>query len=639
QVERFFTRTQCTLENQYGPSECHVVSYYPLRGAPGRWPPLPPIGRGIGNFRIYLLDARLQPVPMGVPGEVCLSGAGLARGYLRRPEVTAGSFVPDPFSAGARLYRTGDLARFLAGGNLEFMGRIDLQVKIRGFRIEPGEIETVLAWHPGVQEAVVMVREEAPGVRLLVAYAVRTPEAGALDAVELDARELRSFLGERLPDYMVPSAVVFLEALPWTPGGKVDRKALPAPERRGPEEDFTAPRNPSEELLAGIWTTVLGRERAGVDDNFFELGGHSLLATQVVSRIRELFGVTLPVRAVFETPTIAGLATALGQARELPLGAVDPEPPLVRATRAGDPPASFAQQRLWFIDRLAPENPFYSMYSAFRLEGTLDVAALRRAFAEIVRRHENLRTTFRSVAGEPRQVIAPPLSPPLSPPPLPVVDLGALPALRREAEVVRLSAAESRRPFDLTRGPLLRVTLVRSAGTPDRAEHVLFLNLHHIITDGWSTAIFAREMVALYEAFAQGAPSPLAELELQYADFAVWQQQWLRGGALERQLGYWRRQLAGAPEFLDLPLDHPRPAIETFQGSAAALGVPAPVVRGLNALGRSSGTTPSMTLLAAFKTLLSRYSGQTDVVVGTAIANRNRSETEELIGFFVNTLV
>ncbi|MCP4654527.1 MAG: AMP-binding protein, partial [bacterium] len=328
-VERFFTNAACTLENQDGPSECHVVTCYPLRGAPRDWMPLPPIGRGIGNFRIYLLDSGLRPVPVGVPGEVCLSGAGMARGYLKRPELTAASFIPDPYgdepdrrTAGNRLYRTGDLARLLADGNLEFMGRIDLQVKIRGYRIELGEIETVLGTHPGIREAVVVVRDDGPGGnRRLLAYAVPTPEA------DVEPGDVRAFLARSLPDYMMPSAVVLLDSLPWTSGGKVDRGALPEPEpeRRGPEEGYAAPIDPTEELVAGIWAAVLGFERVGVDDNFFELGGHSLLATQVISRVREVFAVELPVQKLFEAPTVARLAAVVEASRE---GRERPVPPI-----------------------------------------------------------------------------------------------------------------------------------------------------------------------------------------------------------------------------------------------------------------------------------------------------------------------
>ncbi|MCP4664450.1 MAG: AMP-binding protein, partial [bacterium] len=374
-VERCFTAGECTLENQYGPSECHVVSYYPLPGAPRERAALPPVGRGLGNFRIYLLDSGLRPVPIGVPGEMCLSGAGTARCYFKRPELTAGSFLPDPFSKepGSRLYRTGDRARFLADGNVEFMGRIDLQVKIRGFRIELGEIETVLGWHPGVREAVVVVREDVPGNRQLAAYVVRAPEVP-----DLDAAELCDHLGKSLPDYMMPAAVVFLDSIPWTPGGKIDRKALPAPEHGEGEEGFVAPRNPAEELVAGVWAAVLGHPRVGAEDNFFELGGHSLLATQVISRLREVFGVELPVAELFEAPTVAGLAAVVEAASATRGRPVPPIRPLARDLPADAVRLSFAQQRLWFVDQFEPGSPMYNMPTAVRVSGRLDAAVLAR---------------------------------------------------------------------------------------------------------------------------------------------------------------------------------------------------------------------------------------------------------------------
>ncbi|MCP4664291.1 MAG: AMP-binding protein, partial [bacterium] len=557
-VERFFTNAACTLENQYGPSECHVVTCYPLHGPSREWTALPPIGRGIGNFRLYLLDSRLRPVAMGVPGEVCLSGAGMARGYLRRPELTAGSFLPDPLSdePGTRLYRTGDLARFLAAGNVEFMGRIDLQVKIRGFRIELGEIETVLGTHPGVREAVVVVREDAAGGnRQLVAYVVRAPE------VDLDTGDVRGFLAQSLPEYMVPSAVVFLEALPWTPSGKVDRKALPAPERRGPEDGYVAPVDPTEELLAGIWAAVLGFERVGVDDNFFELGGHSLLATQVISRVRELFGLELAVQKLFEAPTVARLAAvveaAMGEARGRVVPPIRPLP-RERGVPRESVPLSFAQQRLWFIDQFQPGSPTYNIFNAMRLSGRLEGTVLLRSLNEIVRRHEALRTTFSSVDGRPVQVIAPVLE--IEPP---VVDLRRLPAPAREVEQWRLATAEARRPFDLSRDALLRVTTVELA----EDERVILLTMHHIVSDGWSMGVLIRELAALYPAFSAGRTSPLGELAIQYADYAAWQRQWLSGEELGRQLAYGRQQVAELP-VLDLPCDRPRPALQSFRGTS-----------------------------------------------------------------------
>ncbi|MCP4655141.1 MAG: AMP-binding protein, partial [bacterium] len=428
----------------------------------------PPVGRAIGNFRIYLLDPQLRPTPPGVPGEVCLTGPGLARGYLKRPELTAASFVPDPLSEnpGGRLYRTGDLAHALGDGAIEFMGRIDFQVKIRGYRIELGEIETVLGWHPGVGEAVVVVREDDPGNRRLVAYVV--PAEPELDAAALDAVALRAFAAESLPDYMVPSAVVFLDGLPWTPGGKIDRKALPAPEPAdvAAAADGVAPRSPVEEILAGIWTQVLGAAGVGVHDDFFALGGHSLLATQVQSRIRRELKIELPLRALFEQPTVAGLAGQVDAALRRDAGLE--APPIRPRTREAREtlPLSFAQQRLWFLDRFEPGSALYNIPMLLRLKGRLDPSALGRALGEIVRRHEVLRTRFDEVDGVGVQVIDP-----VAELLLPMIDLTALAEPERRTVADRMAREEGRRPFDLARGPVLRVALQRL----DREQHALLV--------------------------------------------------------------------------------------------------------------------------------------------------------------------
>ncbi|MCP4654011.1 MAG: amino acid adenylation domain-containing protein, partial [bacterium] len=574
---------------------------------------------------------------IGEQGEIRVRTPYLAAGYLGDAELTRERFPRNPWSDrdGDRIYRTGDLGRYLPDGNVEFVGRLDDQVQIRGFRVEPGEIEAALAAHPAVAAAAVILRREVAGEPYLAAFLVPAPGA------EPSPRELRRWLAAQLPDYMIPRVLVTLETMPLTPNRKIDRAALRRRELAAPAAgaagaERAAPRTPVEELVAGIFAELLGGDAAGVDDNFFELGGHSLLATQALSRLRDACGVELSVRTLFEAPTVGGLAAAVDEARREARGLAIPE--LRSAAREADPegldrdlaPLSFAQERLWFIDRLVPENPAYNLFGAYRLRGSLDAGALRRTFGEIVRRHQTLRTTFEAAGEEPRQVIA--RSRPAA---LPRVDLEALPAARREQEAKRLSAAGGRRPFDLVCGPLLRTVLMRLAP----AEHVLFVNIHHIVSDGWSSGILLRELVTLYEAFAAGEPSPLPELGIQYADFALWQRRWLRGEILAQQLDYWQRQLAGAPELLELPCDHPRPAIDTAAARTATLGIPAPVVGGLRALGRQRGATASMLLLAAWKTLLYRYTGQGDVVVGMAIANRNRSEIEGLIGFFVNTLV
>ena len=613
--------------NHYGPTEAAVVSTWTMLTEGSERPPA--IGRPIDGTRAYVLDRRGDPVPAGVAGELCVAGASLARGYLGRPELTADAFRPDPFApsgeSGERLYRTGDLARWRGDGELEFLGRVDRQVKLRGVRIEPAEIEAALALHPGVREAAVLVVGAAgsePGERRLVAFfapAGPAPSSG----------ELRTFLSGRLPEVMIPAAFVVLPELPLTPNGKLDRRALlaMAPERTAAQEP-EGPRTPLEELMAGLFAEVLGLARVGVEESFFELGGHSLLATQVVSRVRDVFAVELPLRTMFEAPTVAALARWIEPA--LTGERAGGVPAIGRAPREGRLALSFAQARLWFLDRLAPDNPFYNIFAEVRLSGALEVAALREAFGEIVRRHEALRTTFRLDDGTPVQVIAPPAAFAV-----PMIDLEGLPQGSCRGEQARLAQAESLRPFDLARGPLFRAALVRR--TP--SEHTLLVNVHHVVSDGWSMGVLFRELATLYGAFAAGDPSPLPELAIQYADFALWQRGWLSGERLAAELDYWRERLAGIPESLALPFDHPRPAVESFRGGVVPFALPAGLVIPLSALARRHGATLSMAMLAGFTSLLGRYAGQEDLAVGMAIANRTRREIEGLIGFFVNTLV
>ena len=599
--------------NLYGPSEDTTYSTGALveAGAPG---PLH-VGGPISNTRAYVVGTAGEAVPVGVPGELYLGGDGLARGYLGRPALTAEKFVPDPFSGapGERLYRTGDRVRRRADGALEFLERIDQQVKLRGFRIEPGEIEAALRAHPAVREAVVLLREDAPGERRLVGYVVGGP--GDVPP----AAELRTQLRERLPEHMVPAAIVALERLPLTPNGKLDRRALPAPEGPGSGGEQTAPRTPTEELLAGIWADVLRRERVGVGESFFEMGGHSLLATRVVSRIREAFGVELPLRALFEAPTMERLAARVEALRAGGPGAG--APPLVPAERTGRLPLSFAQERLWFLEQLSPGGHVYTIPGALRLEGLLDAGALEAALGEIVRRHEALRTRFPSDGGRPWQEVLPP-----EPFRLPVEPVAAV-------ELEGRIRAEVERPFDLERGPLFRAALLRLHAD----EHVLVLAMHHAVSDGWSLGVFFGELSALYGAFREGRGSPLPEPAVQYGDYAVWQRAWLRGEALEAQLAYWRERLAGAPA-LELPTDHPRPAVQGFAGARHELLLAAEEMEGVRRLARREGATPYMMLLAGLQVLLGRYAESEDVVVGSPIAGRTRRETEGLIGFFVNTL-
>jgi amino acid adenylation domain-containing protein len=610
----------------YGPTEATLFATCHRMTEAGQVGQVMPIGRPIGNTRVYVLDAAGQPVPVGVRGELYVGGDGVARGYVEQPALTAERFVPDAFSGvpGARLYRTGDLARWLPEGVLEFLGRADAQVKVRGYRIELAEVESALQEHPEVREAVVVARDAGAGDKRLVAYVTAREGDG------LEAQALRAALKERLPEYMVPSAVVVLDSLPLTPSGKVNRKALPAPDlAAGGREDFVAPRTATEQGVASLFAEVLGLERVGLHDHFFELGGHSLLATRVMSRLRGAFGVDVPMRALFEAPTVVALARRIELLTRA--GGASVAPPLgPRAERSVAPPLSFAQQRLWFLDQLEPGSASYNMPAVVRLTGPLESRALERSFRELVRRHESLRTTFRVEGNEPVQVISP--EPVLA---FSRVDLGSLPESRREAEARSHVEREVLSPFDLARGPLLRATLLRLG----EQQHVLVLNTHHIVSDGWSTGVLVREVAALYDAFSQGLPSPLPEPPVQYADFAVWQRGWLRGEVLEGQLAYWREQLEGAPRALELPTDGPRPAAQTFRGGFRQQVWPGALWRQVEELSRSEGATPFMVLLAAYLVVLARYSGQEDISVGSPIAGRTHAETEGLIGYFANTLV
>jgi len=609
------------LVNGYGPTENTVfTTCHPMRPPAGLGAAVP-IGRPIAGTRAWVLGRDLATVPLGAVGELYAGGSGLARGYLARPGLTAERFVPDPVGAspGERLYRTGDQARWLVDGTLEFLGRRDRQVKLRGFRIELGEVEAALAEHPRVRSAVVAVRELAgggPAARRLTAwFTAADPEPSAA--------ELRSHLAERLPDHLIPHDFVSLPEMPLTPRGKLDRRALPAPETGDEQRPYTPPRTPTEETLAGIWAEVFGHERISAEESFFDLGGHSLLATQAVSRLRQVFGIDLPLRQLFETPTVAGLGRFLDAERRRG----EPPPPIAPRTGDGEPPASFAQERLWFFEQLEPPSAAYNLPVQLELRGALDAELLARALDRVIERHESLRTTFRVLDGSPRQAIAEPSGGALA-----VVDLGASASA---AEARRRARAEAERPFDLERGPLLRATLWRAA--PE--HHLLSLTMHHVVSDGWSMGILVRELGELYRAGLEKRPARLGELQIQYADFAVWQRNWLEGEELERQLDFWRRQLEGASPTLELPTDRPRGALGSTRGAQLPLILESGVRAEIEAAARRWGATPFMVLLAAYATFLARTSGQREVVVGSPIANRNRVEIEGLIGFFVNTLV
>jgi amino acid adenylation domain-containing protein len=581
-----------------------------------------PIGRGIDDVQLLVLNASKALSGIGEVGEICVRTPYLSQGYVNNRALTCERFFLNPFTGSDDdvYYKTGDLARYLPDGNIEFIGRIDHQVKIRGFRIELGEIEARLSQHPSVRQCVVIAREDEPGDKRLVAYAVTFEDEFPTTV------ELRQFLQRTLPDHLIPSAVVQMESLPLNPNGKIDRQALPKPEPSDIQAAavYVGPRTPQEQQLADIWAEVLKLEQVGIYDNFFELGGHSLLATQVVARIQAVWRIKLSLRRLFEFPTIAELShhmEATHRFNTSPIEPVDQSQPL---------PLSLPQQRLWLLDQLEGPNASYNMPLSLQLTGQLQLPALEQALQEVVRRHGSLRTTFVLVQGIPRQIVLPDLA--LA---LPVVDLQTLSVDEQETEVQRLAQQERQRPFDLAQGPLIRATLLKLG----ELSHVLLLTIHHIVSDGWSTNIFKRELTLLYLAFASGQPSPLPKLPIQYADFAVWQRQWLQGKVLEDQIAYWQNQLANAPPLLDLPTDRPRPPVQTSRGSTEPLHLSLELTQKLRSLGRACGCTLFMTLQAAFSTLLYRYSGQEDILIGSPIANRCQPEVEPLIGLFLNTLV
>ncbi|HEV7589345.1 MAG TPA: amino acid adenylation domain-containing protein, partial [Longimicrobium sp.] len=601
--------------NLYGPTEDTTYSTWHLaeRGSMRAMP----VGMPVDGTRARVLDPALAAVADGEVGEVWLAGDGLARGYLRRPAATAERFVPDPFSApGGRMYRTGDLGRVADEGVLECLGRVDHQVKVRGYRVELGEVEEALRGHPSVADAAAAVRDDGAGGRLLVGYAVAAEGAAPSSA------ELKAAVKARLPEYMVPSFLVLLPALPRLPNGKVDRAALPAPAADA-ARPYAPPRTPAEEAVCRIWEEVLGAARVGVDDDFFELGGHSLRATQVASRIRLALGAELPLRAVFEARTPAELAAAVESAAP----AESVRPPLVRVRRDGPLPLSASQQAIWFLQELSPGMRSYNFQATIDFDGRLDVPALERALTELVRRHEIFRTVFATVDGEPRQRVRD-----AWPVHLPITDLRG--REDGDAELERLLREEFEKPFHLGRLPLIRWILYRT--TDDR--HVLASVEHHFVHDGWSYGVYLREMAALYAAYCQGREPDLPEPEVQFADYAAWQQAWMESPEAARQLAWWRARLTPPPPPLELRTDRPRPAEMSFRGRTRRHLLAPELTRAARALARSRGTTLYVALLAAFQALLHRYTGQADFAVGGGVANRNDRAAEGVIGMIVNTV-
>lgn len=619
--KKFFKRVNAGLHNLYGPTEAAIdVTYWACH--PDNELKSVPIGRPVSNTQIYILDPALNLQPVGMPGELHIGGIQLARGYHNRPELTAEKFIPDPFSQipNGRLYKTGDLARFLPDGNVEYLGRLDHQVKIRGFRIELGEIESVFNQHPGLQSVAVIARMDLGPHAQLAAYLV-------MDAERPSVAEWRRFLTQQLPEYMVPSHYVYVDALPLSPNGKLDRKALPSPESFRPvvTQEYTAPQTDIQMQLAVICQEVLRKDRIGIHDNFFELGGDSLQAMQVVARVRNTFGTELPFRTFFESPTIAQMSQAIESNKY-----VMDQLSLTPVSRDQKIPLSSSQIRLWFLNEFDKNGATYNMPIAFKVDGDIDLAVLQRVIDKIVGRHESLRTTFDAADGQPYQIIRQ-----HRPVPVEHISLCDLPGESRTDAAQKLADDEANTPFDLKDGPLFRVKVIALGPR----QHVLLLTMHHIISDGWSVGIIAKEMTELYRSYIAGDPVELAPLPLQYPDFAYWQRQWLQGDFLKSQINYWREQLKGAPPLLELPLDFARPAVESFRGKVFHFNLDAELCRQARILSQRQGVTFFMTLQAVFVMLLSRYSGQEDIVIGTPIANRHTRDLESIVGFFVNTLV
>lgn len=573
------------------------------------------VGQPFNNVQLRVLDQQQRVVPIGVKGEIYFSGPGITQGYLNLPHRTKTSYV---WLDGERFYRMGDVGRLNPQGNLQMLGRDDNQVQIRGMRIELREIESSLNLHPAITNCVVVVKEDQLGEKPLIAYLI--PQADSPSS-----GELRSFLQASLPQYMIPTQFIWVEQFPLNPNGKVDRRALSDLEIKSDSQSLTQPRTITEEQLVRICCEVLKLEAVGVEENFFELGGHSLLATQVISRIRETLKVEIAIADLFTSPTIAELAKQIDQASSK--NAIIPILPVPRQEKT---PLSLTQQRLWFLYQLEPESSAYNIPLALEIKGVLQINALKRAIAEIVSRHEILRTNFELIDNTPVQIISPTREIPLE-----VIDLSSLSVSESAAELENLMEIEIHRPFELSQEALLRTTLVQQ--TPD--TQVLLIVIHHIVADGWSLEVFTRELSTIYSTLVKGQSSPLPELAIQYADFAHWQREYLQGEIYETQLNYWQNQLAGLPPLLQLPIDKPRPAIQTFDGGIERFSLNSELTGKLHAISQKSGATLFMTLLAAFASLLSRYSNSQDIAIGSPIANRNRREIEPLIGFFVNTLV
>ncbi len=625
-VDQFHEVINAELHNQYGPTESTITATSTACDKPGK--DVISIGRPIANAQVYVLDKSMQLLPIEVVGEIYIGGEGLARCYVNRPDLTADRFIPNPFSLsqGDRLYRSGDLAYFLPDGSLHFLGRSDHQVKVRGYRIELSEVEAAFKLFSQIDDVAVVALDDHNLTKSLVAFVVGGQG-------HLEKAQLKASLRLRLPDYMIPAKIVVLEKLPLTPSGKLDRKALAqyhlalaaSPEHKA---DAVMAMTPTQQLLSTIFEQVLSLDQVWLDENFFELGGHSLLATQVISRARELFSVELTVRALFEQPTVRGLSAVVDDQVLAATGLT--RPPIVARERQGAMRLSFAQQRLWFIEQMEPDSPLYNIAGAVRLDGELDAKALERAINEVVRRHEALRTSIQSEDGVGVQVVEQWEQRPLS-----EIDMSEVREEKREAESERVMKGEAGEPFKLSEGRLLRVKVIKQGA----GRHILLYTMHHIISDGWSMGVVIREVGELYESYRKGEEVKLEGLAVQYGDYAEWQREWLEGEELERQMRYWREQLGGELPRLEMGTDRARPAEPSYEGGAERVEIGEEVRRRLKEVCRQEGVTMFMLLMASFKVMLSRYSGQEEIIVGSPVAGRNSKEVEGLIGMFVNTLV
>ena len=604
--------------NLYGPTEATVwATIFQVKSGDHHVS----IGRPLANTQLYVLDEQLQPVPIGVAGELHIGGVQVARGYLNRPDLTAEKFIPDPFSkhTDARLYKTGDRVRYLADGAIEYLGRIDFQVKLRGFRIELGEIEAVLQQQPYIREAVVLLHVESLDDNYLVAYIVP-------DQVDIDILELRRVLRQQLPEYMVPALFIELESLPLTPNGKVDRRSLPAPTsfQSQSEAVIEDTRTPIEDLLVSIWSNVLGIKSVSIHDNFFVMGGHSLKVMQVMARVRDSFSIDLPLQTLFREPTIAGLSREIESAYQNQQGYQIP--PIVPTELSTYEPVSFAQQRMWFLQQFEPNSATYNIPIVYRISGLLEITILEESLMALLKRHEILRTSFVSVNEQIVCAIAETISLAFT---VVKIDSETTPEILQQ-----LIDTEIRQPFNLAKPPLFRIKILELTN----CDRVLIINFHHIITDGWSLNIFMQELAELYQSYLHNKPILLKDLPIRYVDFAVWQRQWLQGEMLRSLTNYWQQQLAEPLPILSLPTDRPRPLIQTFRGATQPISLSAALTAQIKNLAQRTETTIFMILLAAFQILLARYSGQTDIIVGTPIAGRHQVETESLIGLLVNSL-